>query len=188
MTKKLRAEAKIDRSTITLNVAMGPNSTVMGKPKMPNRGMVVLSIRLMPTGAFSQSLTNGLWPCRRTHGRLGQEPDLLGDVVAPRCLDRVPDAVGPGAPVGQDRQGQIDDGHAGGHVPPAGCRPAGVPGAVFRRLLRQHGSSVTHEGWSDDRAGAVCIAGQGSSRDLRHRGQRSGSPHRHRSPTGPVSQ
>ena len=30
--------------------------------------MVVLSIRLTPTGAFSQSLASGLWPCRRTHG------------------------------------------------------------------------------------------------------------------------
>ncbi len=85
MTKKLRAEAKIDRSTITLNVAMGPNSTVMGKPKMPNRGMVVLSIRLMPTGAFSQSLTNGLWPCRRTQGvwarnQISSETSLPPDV------------------------------------------------------------------------------------------------------------
>ena len=35
---------------------------------MPNRGMVVLSIRLTPTGVFSQLLTNGLWPWRRTHG------------------------------------------------------------------------------------------------------------------------
>ena len=68
MTKKLSAEAKIARSISTLNVAMGPKSTVMGKPRMPSSGMVVLSIRLMPTGVFSQSLTNGLWPCRRTQG------------------------------------------------------------------------------------------------------------------------
>ena len=35
---------------------------------MPSRGIVVLSIKLMPTGAFSQSLTKGLWPCSRTQG------------------------------------------------------------------------------------------------------------------------
>ena len=68
MAKKLIAEAKIARSISTLNVAMGPKSSVMGKPTMPSRGMVVLSIRLMPTGAFSQSLTSGLWPCSRTQG------------------------------------------------------------------------------------------------------------------------
>ena len=30
--------------------------------------MVVLSIRSTPTGAFSQPLANGLWPCRRIQG------------------------------------------------------------------------------------------------------------------------
>ncbi len=68
MTKKLRAEAKIDRSSRTLNVAMGPKSNVIGKPTMPSRGIVVLSIRSMPLGALSQLLTKGLWACSRTQG------------------------------------------------------------------------------------------------------------------------
>ena len=68
MTKKLIADAKIARSISTLNVAMGPKKNVMGKARMPSSGIVVLSIKLMPTGAFSQSLTNGLWPCSRTQG------------------------------------------------------------------------------------------------------------------------
>ena len=68
MAKKLSAEAKMARSIRTLYVAIGPKSTVIGNPTMPSRGMVVLSIRFTPTGALSQSLTNGLWPCSKTHG------------------------------------------------------------------------------------------------------------------------
>ena len=83
MAKKLIAEAKIARSIRTLYVAMGPKSSVMGKPRMPSRGMVVLSIRSTPTGALNQLLTKGLCAVQEDPGGLGQEPDLLGDVVAP---------------------------------------------------------------------------------------------------------
>ena len=68
MAKKLIAEAKMARSIRTLKVAIGPNSTLIGKPTIPSSGMVVLSIRLTPTGALSQSLASGLWPCSRTQG------------------------------------------------------------------------------------------------------------------------
>ena len=60
MTKKLMAEAKMATSIRMLKVAMGPRSKVIGNARMPRSGMVVLSIRLMPAGALSQSLTSGL--------------------------------------------------------------------------------------------------------------------------------
>ena len=62
------AEAKIARSSSTLNVAMGPKSSVTGKATIPSSGIVVLSIRSMPPGAFNQSLTSGLWACSMTQG------------------------------------------------------------------------------------------------------------------------
>ena len=68
MTKKLSAEAKMARSIRMLKVAMGPRSRVIGAATMPSRGIVVLSMRLTPIGAFSQSLAKGLCPCRRTQG------------------------------------------------------------------------------------------------------------------------
>ncbi len=68
MAKKLSVEAKMARSISTLCVAIEPKSSVIGNPTMPSRGMVVLSIRFTLTGALSQSLTNGFWPCRRIHG------------------------------------------------------------------------------------------------------------------------
>ena len=61
---------------------------------------------------------------------LGEEPDLFGDVVAPRRLDAVGDPVCPGAPVGERREHQVDDGDARRHEP---CRAAGAgPGSSCR--------------------------------------------------------
>ena len=83
MTKKLMADAKMATSIKMLKVAMGPKSTVIGNPSMPSSGMVVLSIRLIPTGAFSQSLASGLWPCSRTHGVCARNQISSGTSLPP---------------------------------------------------------------------------------------------------------
>ena len=54
--KKAIAEAENPSAIITLRVAMGPSDSVMGDPNTPSNGIVVLSRRFNPTGAFSQAL------------------------------------------------------------------------------------------------------------------------------------
>ena len=88
MAKKLIAEAKIATSIMTLNVAIGPNSRVIGNPTIPRRGMVVLSIRLTPIGAFSQSFASGLWPCRITQGVCARNQISSGTSLPPDvCIE-----------------------------------------------------------------------------------------------------
>ena len=45
---------------MTLKVAIGPKRRVMGVPNAPTRGIVVLSIRLTPAGAFRKLFAKGL--------------------------------------------------------------------------------------------------------------------------------
>ena len=47
---------------------MGPRRRVIGAPNKPSSGIVVLSIRSMPTGALSQVLAKGLTPCTMAQG------------------------------------------------------------------------------------------------------------------------
>ncbi len=56
------------RFTSTLNAAMGPIRKVMGAPRRPSSGIVVLSIRFNPVGAFNQLLAKGLIPCTIAQG------------------------------------------------------------------------------------------------------------------------
>ena len=68
MTKKAIAEAEKPSAIMTFRVAIGPKMKVIGAPSTPSSGIVVLSIRSMPTGALSQVLANGLMPCTMAQG------------------------------------------------------------------------------------------------------------------------
>ena len=62
MRKNAMADPANPTRNITLRVAMGPKRSVIGAPRTPSNGMVVLSMRFTPTGAFSHPLTKGLAP------------------------------------------------------------------------------------------------------------------------------
>jgi hypothetical protein len=68
MRKHAVAEVTKASSSSTLNVAIGPQTNVIGDPSTPSSGIVVLSIRLTPTGAFKKLLASGLTPCTMAHG------------------------------------------------------------------------------------------------------------------------
>ncbi len=83
MTKKLSAEAKMARSIRMLKVAMGPRTQVIGNARMPSSGMVVLSMRLTPAGALSQSFASGLCACSSTHGVCARNQTSSGTSLPP---------------------------------------------------------------------------------------------------------
>ncbi len=124
-------------------------------------------------------------------GRLGEEPDLLGDVVAPRRLQCVGDPVGPGAPVRHGGESQIDEGHPGGDEPASvgwhergeGPRPprARRPASAPVRLGLSHGGVPTtgREPTASVRKVAVASASQEATSAGRRRGRRgAGGPAR----------
>ena len=95
MKKKLRAEAKIARSINTLNVAMGPKSTVIGEAEDPEQRHGGVVHQVDADGRVQPVVDERVVAVQQDPRRLGEEPDLLGDVVASRGLKRCARSRGP---------------------------------------------------------------------------------------------